>query len=263
MVISVLCIGDVIGKPGRDLLKQKMSALKEEYRPDFIVANAENSAKGAGITRKSYQELSQLGIEALTGGDHTYDKKESLPQFEQFFNFVRPLNYPTQNPGKGYRVFLKNGIRIAVVSILGQVFMRTLLNCPFQTLEAYLGDISQQSDVIMVDCHTEATSEIQALGWFLDGKVALVFGTHTHVQTADEKILPKGTGYISDLGMVGSEDSVIGVKKEAILARFLSKMPVRHEPATTPPFILSGIIAKIDSKSGKTIDIQRVLKRYT
>jgi len=263
MVISVLCIGDVIGKPGRDLLKQKLSILKEEYGPDFIVANAENSAKGSGITRKSYQELSQLGIDALTGGNHTYAKKESLPQFEQFFNFVRPLNYPNQNPGKGYRVFLKNGIRIAVVNILGQVFMPILLNCPFQTLETYLLEISQQSDVIIVDCHTEATSEIQALGWFLDGKVALVFGTHTHVQTADEKILPNGTGYISDLGMVGSEDSIIGTKKEAILARFLNRMPVRHEPAATPPFILSGLIAKIDSKSGKTLSIQRVLKRYT
>ena len=258
-LISVVCIGDVIGKPGRTVLKNKLS---EVIQPsDFVIANAENSAKGAGITLKSYQELCATGINALTGGNHTYDKRESLPYFDKFETFVRPLNYPDENPGRGYRFFTKNETRIAVVSLMGQVFMNTL-NCPFRTIQNHLDEIKKEADIIIIDFHTEATSEIQALGWFLDGKVSLIFGTHTHVQTADDRVLPQGTGYISDIGMVGSEDGILGAKKEPILHRFLTRIHVRHEPANTPPFILNGIRAEIDPVSGKTVSIKRIFERY-
>ncbi|MFZ5353752.1 MAG: TIGR00282 family metallophosphoesterase [Bacillota bacterium] len=228
--MNILCIGDIVGRPGRNYLKKNLSSIKLEHDIDFVIANGENSAGGVGITKSTYDELVDMGIDVITLGNHTWAKKEILDFIDREDRLIRPANYPDNNPGKGYTIVRCKEKSIAVVNLSGRVFMDGA-DCPFRTIDYILTDIPHKADIIIVDMHAEATSEKQAMGWYLDGRVTAVFGTHTHIQTSDERILPMGTGYITDLGMTGPRNSVLGVEKEIIIKKFLTMMPGRFEVA--------------------------------
>jgi metallophosphoesterase (TIGR00282 family) len=259
--IKILFIGDIVGSPGREAVKVILPKLKEEYKLDFIVANGENAAGGSGLTPKICMELFDYGIDVLTSGDHIWRKKEIFEIIDKDPRILRPLNFPALSPGRGSGIYdLKDGkTKIAVINLLGRVFMEPL-DCPFQTVERELEKISQQSKIIIVDIHAEATSEKKALGWFLDGQVSSVLGTHTHTQTADERILPKGTAYITDVGMCGAFDSVIGRRIEDVLKRFITGIPQRFEVANEN-INLEAVLIEIDKDTGKAISIQRIQRK--
>ncbi len=258
--MNILCIGDIVGKPGRVALAAVLPGLKKEFGIDFVVVNAENAAGGAGLTPKIAQELLKVGCDVLTLGDHVWDQKELEEYLGQTDAVIRPANFPEGTPGKGWCIQkTASGQRIGVVNLLGRVFMRYHLACPFRTLEQIVAQIQKETPVIIVDMHAEATSEKVALGHFVDGRVSAVFGTHTHIQTADEKILSKGTAYITDLGMTGPYDSVIGQAKEDIIKRFLTSMPVKFQVAEND-VIVHGAVIKIDEKTGRAKEITRVQK---
>ncbi len=253
--IIALFIGDVIGRPGRRALKQHLPALERKYSPSLIVANAENAAGGIGITEKIALELFE-SVDVLTSGNHIWDKKEALDILEKEPRLLRPANYPRQNPGKGVYVFTDDqGRKIGILNLQGRVFMEPI-DCPFHVAICELEELRRLTPVIFVDFHAEATSEKQALGWYLDGKVSAVVGTHTHIPTADERILPKGTAYITDIGMVGGYNSVIGIKRDQAIMRFLSSRPQRFEPSKDGT-ILSCLCIEVDAKTGKALHIQR------
>ncbi|MFH1825792.1 MAG: TIGR00282 family metallophosphoesterase [bacterium] len=256
-LFKILFIGDIIGKLGRKVCAEVLPGLKKELSPDLIVANGENSAHGYGITEKIYQELLALGIDALTMGNHIWDKKELLKDIDKYPMLVRPANYPAGVPGKDHLIIEKNGAKVALTNVSGRTFMNPL-DCPFQAMEKLVPALLQQAKIVIVDIHAEATSEKCALGWFLDGKVSAVVGTHTHVQTADERILPVGTAYISDIGMVGARDSIIGMKKEPILKRFVTQIPERFEPTEEGPGIFNAVLISINPVSGMAKEIKRV-----
>ena len=250
-----LFLGDIIGKPGRKTLKTFLPRLVEKYSPSFIVANGENAAGGIGITPQVCQELLDH-VDVLTSGHHIWDKKEAVAYLDQEPRLLRPANYPPQNPGKGIYVFeIKKGIRIAVLNLQGRVFMEPI-DCPFRTADQEIGQIKDNRAITIVDFHAEATSEKQAMGWYLDGRVSAVIGTHTHVPTADERILPEGTAYITDVGMVGGYNSVIGLKKEQAIMRFLTSRPQRFEPGKQG-MVFSAVFVEIDTQSGKALSIHR------
>ncbi len=259
--IKILCLGDVVGKPGRQVIKEHLAKIQKENDIHFTIVNIENVAGGHGITTKIYQDFNNYNIQAYTSGNHIYNKKESINDFNEYKKMVRPLNYLFSNPGVGYRIFRLNEYKIAVVNLVGRVFMG-LSDCPFQTISRILPEIKAETNLVIVDFHAETTSEKQALGWFLDGKVSTVFGTHTHVITADERILPQGTGYITDIGMVGARDSVIGMEVAPIIEKFITQMPVKYEPPTYGDKFLNGIILEIDTENGKTISIERIQKIF-
>lgn len=257
---KVLFIGDIIGKLGRLVTEQVLPELKREYKPDLIIANGENSAHGYGITEKVYKELLGMGVEAITMGNHVWDKRELLKDIEQLPLVVRPANYPPGAPGKAVLTIEKSGAVIAIVNLSGRTFMQSL-DCPFQAIDKLLPKI--KTNLVIVDMHAEATSEKAAMAWYLDGKISAVVGTHTHVMTADERILPKGTAFISDIGMVGAYDSIIGMNKEQILKRFTSQLPERFEPTTSGPGLFNAVLIKLDSISGQAkeiIPIRKVIK---
>jgi metallophosphoesterase (TIGR00282 family) len=255
--MRVLFIGDVFGKPGRRILQERLHDLIQEQRVDYCIANVENAAAGFGITPELTEELMELEIDVLTSGNHIWDKRAILPYLPGQPRLLRPANYPTSAPGVG--VFIGDsrcGVRLAVVNLQGRVFMPTI-DCPFTAADALIQRIRRETNVILVDFHAEATSEKQAFAWYVDGRVSAVVGTHTHVQTADERILAKGTAYISDLGMTGPYDSVIGSVPDLALERFLTGMPARLEPATGNPR-LCGAVVDIDEASGKATGIFRI-----
>ncbi len=255
--MNILLIGDITGRPGRDIVKQVLPRLKEKEDIDFVVANAENAAGGSGITPETCNELLGAGIDVLTSGDHIWKQKEVLNIINTQKRLLRPANYPENNPGFGSGVFTtQKGIKVGVVNLLGRIFLQPI-DCPFRCVMQHVERIRKQTSIVLVDIHAEATSEKVAMGWYLDGLVSCVFGTHTHVQTADERILSKGTAYITDLGMAGPFDSVIGRKKEQVLERFLSRMPVRFEVAEHD-VRLNGAIVTVDEKSAKAMSIKRV-----
>jgi len=259
--MNILCIGDIVGRPGREAVQNLLPLLKEEYALDFVIANAENSAAGAGIIPKVAEELFSYGCDVLTTGDHIWDKKEVLDFLDKTPNLLRPANFQPQAPGKGFFVAeTAQGKKIAVINLLGRVFIRYNVNCPFEAADNILKELKGQTNAIIVDFHGEATSERIAFGHFIDGRVSAVFGTHTHVQTADEKILPRGTGYITDVGMTGPFDSVIGQKKENIVQRFLTSMPSKFEVAEGDVG-LNGAIFTLDDATGRTINVVRVQRR--
>ncbi len=259
--MNILCIGDIVGRPGREAVHTLLPGLKDEYAIDFVIANAENAAAGAGIIPKVAEELFSCGCDVITLGDHAWDKKEILDFLDKTPALLRPANFQTKNPGKGFFVTeTKKGQKIAVINLLGRVFIRYNVNCPFEAAEKILNEIKGQAQAVVVDFHGEATSEKIAFGHFIDGKVSAVFGTHTHVQTADEKILPCGTGYITDAGMTGPFDSVIGQKKENIVERFLTSMPSKFEVADGDVG-LNGVIFTLDDITGKTINVIRIQRR--
>lgn len=256
MALTILCIGDIVGRPGRDSLKPLLAELRERQNVDFIVANGENAAGGSGLTPKILRELLELGIDVITTGDHIYKNKEIFSCIEEE-RLLRPYNYPPAAAGRGAAVIESEaGLSIGVLNLAGRVFMDPS-QCPFLAADAWLEEIRGQTRVILVDFHAEATSEKISLGWYLDGRVSAVFGTHTHVQTADEKILPRGTAYLTDLGMTGSQNGVIGRDKTAVLSRFTTGMPARFE-VCTGNVRLQGAVLTVDPESGKALAVERI-----
>jgi metallophosphoesterase (TIGR00282 family) len=255
--VKFLFLGDIIGKPGRRSLRRYLPLLVDRYSPSLVIANGENAAGGSGITEEIGREL-LTEVDVLTSGNHIWDKKETLTYFEKEPRLLRPANYPPLNPGKGFYVHeLSSGIKIAVVSLQGRVFMEPI-DCPFRAADEILSILGKITPLIVVDIHAEATSEKQAMGWHLDGKVSAVIGTHTHVPTADERILPQGTAYITDVGMVGAYNSVIGMRREQALARFLTGRPQRFEPAKDG-MVVGSVFVELDAETGKALSIRRDL----
>lgn len=255
--VNILFIGDIVGRAGRQAVHTLLPELVAEYQIACVIANGENAAGGMGITPKIADEFLADGITVLTSGNHIWHQKEILPYLDRERRLLRPLNFPPGTPGAGSCVItLANGTKIAVVNVLGRVFMDTY-GCPFRALDQELERFDRVAQIVLVDVHAEATSEKQALGWYLDGKVSAVVGTHTHVQTADERILPQGTAYITDVGMTGSRDSVIGVKTELVLQKFLTYLPVRFESSTTDPW-LNGVVITIEAETGRALRIERI-----
>jgi 2',3'-cyclic-nucleotide 2'-phosphodiesterase len=255
--MRVLFIGDVFAKPGRRLIQDKLHGLIQEHRVDFCVANVENAAAGFGITPDIAEDLLKAEIDLMTSGNHIWDKRAILPYLAEQPRLLRPQNYPAAAPGTG--VFIGNsrcGVRLGVLNIQGRVFMPTL-DCPFTVGKAAVERIRKETPIVLVDFHGEASSEKQAFAWYVDGQVSAVVGTHTHVQTADERILPQGTAFITDLGMTGPYDSVIGSLPDTALERFLRQMPSRLEPATGNPR-LCGAMVDIDESTGHARSIVRI-----
>jgi metallophosphoesterase (TIGR00282 family) len=257
--MRVLFIGDIIGRTGRKCISHCFPKIKEEFNIDFTIANVENAAGGFGIIPKIADELLSSGIDVLTSGNHIWNKKEIIEYIAQEKRLLRPANYPPDVPGKGTVVLnSENGYTIAVMNLCGRVFMSPL-DCPFRVAEMELATLREKTNIIILDFHAEATSEKVAMGWFLDGKISAVVGTHTHVQTNDAQILPQGTAYITDVGMTGPFDSVIGIKKEIILERFINQIPYRLIPANSD-LRLSAVLLDIDDKNGKTVSINTIQK---
>lgn len=251
--MRILMIGDVIGKPGRDGVRALLPDIKREKSIDFVICNGENTAGGYGITADTASELLESGVDVLTSGNHIWDKKEIIPLMDEGLPLIWPANYPDA-PGKGY---IHQG-GVTVVNLMGRVFMASL-DCPFRTADALLGQLREEgrSKVIMVDFHAEATSEKQAMGWYLDGRVSAVLGTHTHVGAVDAKILPQGTAYLTDVGMTGPSDSVIGSDKDAVLESFLTSLPNRLSVAAGP-CVLNAALVEVDEETGKASLIERI-----
>lgn len=254
--MRILFIGDVIGKPGRKILSQCLNELKVEERIDFTIANAENLAHGFGVTRTVFQELMETGVDFCTSGNHIWDRKEIYSFIDDEPALIRPANYPPGSPGRGFAVISPESLpEIGIVNLAGRVFMEPLDN-PFLVITPILEEISKRTKIIFIDFHAEATSEKIAFGHFMDGKASAVIGTHTHVQTGDESILPGGTAYITDVGMTGGHDSVIGVTKEPIIERFLLLQPRRFEPSIKD-LRISYVVVEIDIVSSKAVSISR------
>ncbi len=254
--LKVLFIGDIIGEPGRKMVRASMRKLMETHGPDLVVANGENAAGGFGITAEIAEELFSIGIHVLTSGNHVWDKKEIEPYLAKQDRLIRPANYPEGNPGFGSVVVSTAAGKVSVLNLEGRVFMSNLED-PFRVAVQEIEKLKKETPVVIIDFHAEATSEKMALAWHLDGKASAVIGTHTHVQTADERILTSGTAFITDAGMTGPVDSVIGVKKEQAIARFLSQTPHRFE-IPKGPVHLNAVIVDIDTKTGKANSIERV-----
>lgn len=252
--IKVLFLGDVIGKPGRKAIEKFIKG----FRADFIIINGENLAGGIGITPLVAGEMFSYGVDLITTGNHVWKKKEMIPFLMGEKRVIRPLNYPSGAPGFGHGVISKNGKKLCVVNLEGRVFMAPL-DCPFRAMENLLQELDRDLPV-MVDFHAEATSEKIALGWYLDGKVAAVIGTHTHVQTADERILPKGTGYITDAGMTGPADSVIGMEKSIVLEKFVTQLPQRFEVGKDDVEV-QGVLLTLENQGNRCVSIERVKQK--
>lgn len=258
--MKILFIGDIVGSPGREAIKKLVPRLRQESGIDFVIANAENASGGSGITAKVADELFASGVDVLTSGDHIWKKPEIFELINREARILRPLNFPSGSPGSGATVFIaKNGVKVGVINVNGRVFMEAL-ECPFKNSLKAAEELAKETKIIIVDIHAEATSEKVALGWYLDGKVSAILGTHTHIQTADEKILPKGTAYLTDAGMTGPYDSVIGRRVEDVLTRFLSSIPVKFQVAEEN-IQLHGALVEIDEKTGKAISILRIQKK--
>ncbi len=257
MPVKVLFIADIVGKPGRQALAGELDRLVERHRIDLVIANGENAAGGFGLTEEVAAELFGFGIHLLTSGNHIWDKRESYDFLRREPKVIRPANYPHGAPGRGSAVVkTASGTSVAVLNLEGRVFMNAL-DCPFAAASHEIARLKEITPILIVDFHAEATSEKVAMGWHLDGKVSAVLGTHTHVQTADERILPEGTAYISDVGMTGSFDSVIGIRKELAVEKFLTQLPVRFEVAKKD-VRLNGVVVEIDEITGKASAIERL-----
>ena len=256
--MKFLIIGDVVGEPGRNILYKFLEKRKQNY--DFIVVNGENSAAGFGITIKIAEQFFSRGVDVITMGNHTWDKKEIYEYFNKTKNIIRPINFAKEAPGNGYTIVEKNGIKVAVINAQGKVFMPTI-SCPFLALDDVVPEIQKETNIIILDFHGEATSEKQAMGWNLTGKVSVVFGTHTHTQTADERILPGGTAYITDVGMTGGHDGILGMNRRESIQKFKDGMPTRYTVCEDNPKI-NGIEVEINSKTGKAESIMRINLHY-
>lgn len=259
--MRILFFGDIVGKAGRDVVAGRLGALRQAVGADVVIANGENAAGGAGITAQICRDLFDLGVDAITLGNHAWDKREIATYILEEPRLIRPLNFPPGTPGSGSYV-IKRGDRpvCAVVQAHGRVFTPLLLDDPFRGLEEAVEQLRAVTPVIVVDFHGEATSEKVAMGWFLDGRVSAVIGTHTHVQTADDVVLPGGTAYLTDVGMCGPWQSVIGTEVGLVLQRFRTQMPVRFEVAEGPA-VLSAVVIEVDETTGRATGIERILER--
>lgn len=255
--MRVLFLGDIVGRPGRRAVKELLPSLYEEYDPHLVIANGENAAGGNGITRKTADEIFLSGVDILTMGNHVWDQKDVYDFIDHEERIVRPANYPPDSPGRGYVItYARDNTKVGIINLSGRVYLPAL-DCPFRMLDEIVPIINKQTKVIIVDFHAEATSEKMALGWYAAGRVSVVIGTHTHIQTADERVLPGGTGYITDVGMTGPQNSILGVKVEPVIEKFLTQRPVRFEVATGP-IQLNAIYLEIDNEKGITTTIKRV-----
>jgi metallophosphoesterase (TIGR00282 family) len=255
--MRLLFIGDIIGRPGRELLRKGLKGLVAHHEVDFVIANVENSAAGFGVTKDIGDTIREYGVDAMTSGNHIWDKKEAMEYIATERRLVRPANYPAGAPGRGSCVVESgDGRSVGIVNVMGRVFM-TPIDDPFAVVLKEIDAVRAKARIVVVDFHAEATSEKVAMGWHLDGKATLVVGTHTHVQTADERILPNGTAYLTDAGMTGPHDSIIGMEREPALSRFLTGMPSKFEPATGNPR-LNGIIVDADETTGKATAVTRI-----
>jgi hypothetical protein len=255
--MRILFIGDIVGKPGRQAVEGILEKVVSEYGIEFTIANGENAAGGMGITPTIAIDFLDQGVDVLTSGNHIWAKKEIIPFLDEERRILRPANYPAQVPGRGSGVYsLSNGKKLGVLNLEGRVFMKNL-DCPFRVGEKEIEILRQQTNMIIVDFHAEATSEKMAMGWFLNGKVSAILGTHTHVQTSDERILHEGTAYITDVGMTGPLASVIGIRKRVALERLLTQIPWKFDDATEE-IELQGVVVEIDSNTGKSKDIKRI-----
>ena len=256
--MNLLFLGDIVGRPGRDLIRRHVRALAARYAADLVIANGENAAGGAGITRENMLEILAAGVDVITTGNHVWDKRETLEFIGNEPRLLRPANYPDGTPGAGsYVATASNGIRVGVINVMGRVFLNAI-DDPFRAADREIACVKQDgAQVIFVDVHAETTSEKMALCYYLDGQVAAVIGTHTHVQTADERILPGGTACLTDVGMTGPHDGVIGMDKDAVIARFTTGLPSRFETATGD-LRLNGVTITVDASSGRATAIQRI-----
>ncbi|KAA0891842.1 TIGR00282 family metallophosphoesterase [Oryzomonas japonica] len=257
MSIKILFIGDIIGKPGRQALSRELHRLVDRHAVDLIIANGENAAGGFGLTTETAKELFDTGVHCLTSGNHIWDKREQVPLVLADRRILRPANYGTEVPGTGSVVVTTpGGVKVGVLNLEGRVYMKNL-ECPFRVADREIELLRKETPLIFVDFHAEATSEKSALGWYLDGRVSAVVGTHTHVQTADERILPQGTAYLTDAGMTGSFDSVIGIGKEEAIRKFLTQLPVKFE-IPKKDIRLNGVLVGVDPENGKALSIERI-----
>ncbi|WP_062050855.1 TIGR00282 family metallophosphoesterase [Bacillus sp. JCM 19034] len=254
--MRILFIGDVYGAPGRQMIQEYTAKLKKQYKPTITIINGENAASGKGITEKIYKGFLDAGAQVITLGNHTWDNRGIFEFIENAKHIVRPANYPEGTPGKGYTFHRYNDLEIAVVNLMGRTFLPAI-DCPFKRADEIIQEVSKRTPFIFVDFHAEATSEKQAMGWYLDGRVSAVVGTHTHVQTADERILEKGTAYLTDVGMTGPYDGILGVDREAVLQKFLTQLPVRFEVAEGRKQ-LSAVVIDLDGKTGLAKNITRI-----
>jgi len=256
MPVNIIFIGDIVGNPGRHALSQELHRLVDRYRADLVVANGENAAGGFGLTEEVSREIFSAGVDVITGGNHIWDKREACSFLDVEDRIVRPANYPEGVPGQGSVVVTTpGGKKIGILNLEGRVFMNNL-ECPFRIADRLVEGLRSETSIIFVDIHAEATSEKIALGWYLDGRVSAVVGTHTHVQTADERVLPAGTAVITDAGMTGSFDSVIGMRKESVIQRFLTQLPVKFEVAKRDVRI-QGVVVTVDEDTGRAAAIER------
>ena len=255
--MKLLFVGDIVGRPGRYALTHALGRLVDRHCVDLVIANGENAAAGFGLTAEVAREIFDAGVDVITSGNHIWDKKEIFAFFDREPRLLRPANYPPGLPGKGGGVFkTAGGVPIGVINLEGRAFMNNL-DCPFRAADTLIDELSAQTKIIFVDFHAETTSEKISLGYYLDGRISALIGTHTHVQTADERILPGGSAYLTDVGMTGSRDSVIGIRKEEAIERFLTQLPIRFEVAKKDPW-LCAVLVTIEEESGKAQAIERI-----
>ena len=256
--MKVIFIGDIVGSIGRDAVATYLPRLKKKYAADVVIANGENAAAGRGITRSIYNDLLQMGVDVITMGNHTWDNKDIFDFIDDADYLIRPANFSEEAPGKGMVQVSKNGVTISVINLHGRVFLPPHED-PFKMADELVAEARETSPLVFVDFHAEATSEKIALGWHLDGRASVVVGTHTHVQTADNRIYPKGTAYITDVGMTGPYDEILGMTKESVIYRFQTNMPTRFEVPKKGRDVLSAFFVEIDDKTGKAVRQERVL----
>ncbi len=254
--MNILAVGDIVGSIGIAELKKKLPRIRQKYNIDFCIVNGENAAEGMGLTQANFNDILLSGADCVTMGNHTWGKKEIF-KFIDHPKIIRPNNYPEGVCGKGYNIYNCKGKKIAIINSMGRAEINIMLDNPFSVTENIINKIKNEVDIIMLDFHAEATAEKKAMGYFLDGKITAMFGTHTHVQTSDEQILEQGTGYITDIGMTGPKNSIIGMEKEVALKRFLTGLPEKYRIATGDA-IFNSVLFKIDDKNNKVQEIERI-----
>lgn len=255
--MDILFVGDVVGSPGRDMIHTYLPKLKAKFNPALTIVNGENAAGGKGITEEIAKDFFEAGAQTITLGNHTFDQRDIGDYLDRAKNVIRPANYPPDVPGKGYTIVNINNTKVAVINIQGRTFLPSL-DCPFRKVDEIIEKVQKETSIIFVDFHAEATSEKEAMGWYLDGKVSAVVGTHTHVQTSDERVLPNNTAYITDVGMTGPRDGVLGMKKEAVLYRFLTTLPTRFEVTKEGSTQLNAVLVTVDKQTGQAQSIKRI-----
>ncbi len=262
MQLNILYIGDVVGTPGRQALKQALPRVVNERKIDCVIVNAENAVSGSGLNPTLYDKIIGCGVHLITLGDHVYRRKEIIPILEREPNIVRPANLPISAPGRSFAVMEVGGQKVAVVLVLGRLFMKVMADCPYAAMDRVLADVPKDVKIVVVDMHAEATSEKVAMGWYLDGRVSAVVGTHTHIPTADERILPKGTAYITDVGMTGPYDSVLGREKEFVVRAMTTSVPAQFTVAQGDPR-MCGVVVGVDTDTGRAVSIERISIKTT